>query len=139
MREAIYQALWEQFASLSDFKTKSRRLKHWSEVDKRLQPALFMAQVGETTHPNPKMPTQWQLNVDLYLYVYGDEKHAPSQVLNPLLDAVCNAIHSKRDGINNLGLENVINCTVDGKIETDEGTLGNQAIAIVPVTILACF
>lgn len=139
MREVIYQALWEQFAGLDEFKTKSRRLKHWSAVDKRLQPALFMAQVGETTQARSGMLTQWQLNVDLYIYVFVNETQAASQQLNPLLDLVCQAIQPNPTGINNLGLEAVTHCAIDGKIETDEGTLGNQAIAIVPVTILACF
>lgn len=139
MRETIYQALWEQFAGLDAFKTKSRRLKHWSEVDKRVQPALFMAQVGETAQARATMLTQWQFNVDLYIYVFVTDTQAPAQALNPLLDLVGHAIRPNHEGINNLGLEAVTHCAIDGKIETDEGTLGNQAIAIVPITILACF
>ena len=30
----------------------------------------------------------------------------------------------------------VMDCRIDGKIETDEGTLGAQSVAIVPITVL---
>lgn len=141
MRETIYQALWQRLDGLTLFKTRSRRLKHWSDVDKRAQPALFMAQVSEIAKKVAKTPTQWTFNVDLYLYVSVDDKASPGEAINPLLDAVCHAVQAKpvlATG-NTLGLPCVMDCYVDGKIETDEGALGNQAIAIVPVVILAYF
>ena len=30
----------------------------------------------------------------------------------------------------------VMGCRIDGKIETDEGALGAQSVAIVPITVL---
>ena len=59
-------------------------------------------------------------------------------LLNPLLDALEEALApSPVTGIQNLGLpEMVQHAYIAGKVETDEGVLGDQAIAIVPVKIL---
>src|SRR5271166_3813684 len=63
---------------------------------------------------------------------------APAIILNPLLDALEQALApSMATGIQNLGLpEMVQHAYIAGKIETDEGVLGDQAIAIVPVEIV---
>jgi hypothetical protein len=59
-------------------------------------------------------------------------------LLNPLLDALEAALApSPATGIQNLGLPAMVqHAYIAGKIETDEGVLGDQAIAIVPVEIL---
>lgn len=138
-REAIYGALWVKLQALPGFETRSRRLRHWSEVEKRAQPALFMAQVSETAQTSTGAPTRWQLRVDLYLYVHTTGQQVPGVVLNPLLDAVCNCVNELHpvSGRSALDVEGVQWCRVEGNIETDEGTLGDQAVAIVPVTIFA--
>ena len=62
---------------------------------------------------------------------------SPSSVMNPLLDAVTAAL-APDNPINTaqtLG-GTVAHCWIEGAIETDEGTLGDQAVAIVPVRIL---
>jgi hypothetical protein len=63
---------------------------------------------------------------------------APATILNPLLDALEAALApSPATGIQNLGLPAMVQHPyIAGKIETDEGVLGDQAIAIVPVEIL---
>src|ERR1700720_4482232 len=61
-----------------------------------------------------------------------------SNDLNPLLDAFEAALApSPTTGIQNLGLPQMVqHAYIVGKIQTDEGVLGDQAIAIVPVEIL---
>jgi hypothetical protein len=62
----------------------------------------------------------------------------PAMLLNPLLDALEAALSpSPATGIQNLGLPAMVqHAYIAGKIETDEGVLGDQSIAIVPVQIL---
>lgn len=138
-REEIYAALFAQLASVPGFTTTSRRLKHWSDTPQGEQPAIFQAQVNETAQTATGQPTKWLLRCDLYLYVRAPGKQAPSTILNPLVDAVCNKLNTVHPitGRNTLGLPNVEYCRVEGTIETDEGTLGEQAVAIIPVVILA--
>lgn len=137
-REAIYSPLWARLSALPEFKTKSRRLKHWADVPADDQPALYMAQTGETAQTTTGLETKWTLRLDLYVYVQsGDE--APGPIINPLIDSICNTINAihpvtGRSILNVPGLEY---CRVEGAIDTDEGTLGSQSVAIIPVTILA--
>jgi len=84
-------------------------------------------------------PVVWTLHADFYLYAHSSDPYtAPATILNPLLDAVEAALApSPATGIQDLGMPNVVqHAYISGKIETDEGVLGDQAIAIVPVEIL---
>lgn len=137
-REAIYSALFAKLSAIPGLKTKSRRLKHWSDVDKSAQPALFMAQTGETAQTTTGQPTRWTFKVDVYLYARTDGNLVPGTIINSLLDAICDALKpSPITGRVDLGIQGVEWCRIDGQIETDEGTLGDQAVAIVPIIILA--
>jgi hypothetical protein len=139
-REAIYSALWTLGSGAWSFATANRRLRHWSDVPPVEQPALFMSQKG--AHASMKAlgaPIVWTLYVDFYVYAHSSDPYAaPSIILNPLLDALEQALSpSMATGIQNLGLpEMVQHAYIAGKIETDEGVLGDQAIAIVPVEIV---
>ena len=136
-REAIYSALFAAVAGAASFVTASRRLRHWSDVAAAEQPALFMAQKSETALRRQGLPPKWTLAVDLYVYVHApDDVSPPVAALNPLIDAIEAALAPV-----NLTLTQTLGGLVDaawiaGKIETDEGVLGGQAVAIVPLEIL---
>jgi hypothetical protein len=139
-REPIYAALFGLIETAADFAVVDRRLRHWSSVSPAEQPALFMAQKSELASVRTLgAPTVWTLSVDLYVYAHSSDPYlAPATVLNPLLDAVEAAlVPSATTGIQDLGLPSVVqHAYISGKIETDEGVLGDQAVAIVPVEIL---
>ncbi|MGH6990168.1 MAG: hypothetical protein ACREFD_14675 [Stellaceae bacterium] len=140
-REPIYGALFALIQSAAGFATASRRLRHWSDVAAIEQPALFMVQKSETAEQQRGLPAKWSCDVDLYLYCHApDETSAPTTILNPLLDAVEAALMplSGEDlAINTRTLGGLAyRAFINGKIETDEGTLGGQSVAIVPVRIL---
>ncbi len=134
-REQIYAALFAKVAAAANFTTISRRLKHWADVPAGDQPALFMAQRKEIAQTVPGLQTVFVMHVDLYLYANtgGDSTTSPSTILNPLLDSVLASIAF--DVVTNKqtlgGL--VQYCVVDGEIATDEGVLGNQGVAIIPI------
>ena len=139
-REAIYAALWTLGAGSSSFASANRRLRHWSDVAAVEQPALFMSEKGG--HAVVKVlgaPIVWTLYADFYIYAHSSDPYtAPATVLNPLIDSLEEALApSPATGIQHLGLpEMVQHIYLAGKIETDEGVLGDQAIAIVPIEIL---
>jgi hypothetical protein len=139
-REPIYSALFGLLETAADFAVVDRRLRHWSDVAPAEQPALFMAQKTETASVKTLgAPTVWTLSVDLYVYAHSSDPYlAPATVLNPLLDAVEAALApSATTGIQDLGVPAMVqHAYISGKIETDEGVLGDQAVAIVPVEIL---
>jgi hypothetical protein len=140
IREAIYAALWTLGSGAGSFASANRRLRHWTDVSPAEQPALFMSERGG--HAVIKAlgaPIVWTLYADFYIYVHSSDPYAaPATILNPLLDALEYALApSPATGIQNLGLPLMVqHAYIAGKIETDEGVLGDQAIAIVPVEIL---
>jgi hypothetical protein len=136
-RELVYQGLFATVSGAAGFVTASRRLRHWSDVTAAEQPALFQVQKSESVRREAGLPARWTLAVDLFVYARApDDQAAPAAVLNPLLDAIEAALAP--DPATNLqtlgGL--VAHCWIAGKVETDEGVLGGQAVAIVPVEIL---
>jgi hypothetical protein len=139
-RETIYAALWALGAGTARFASANRRLRHWSDVSPAEQPALFMSEKG--SHAVTKKlgaPIAWTLYAEFYIYAHSSDPYlAPGTILNPLLDALEAALApSPTNGIQDLGLpEMVQHAYIAGKIETDQGVLGDQAIAIVPVEVL---
>lgn len=150
-RETIYSTFFKVITDAVNFKTQSRKLKHWADVaNESQQPALFMAQAGEVAERIKGLPTKWILNVKLYLYCLAPNDEDPvTTVMNPLLDIICGLIETKVDPFdedlrvalrpgetNNLGIAGVSHVWIEGNIETDEGVLGRQGVAIIPVNIL---
>jgi hypothetical protein len=139
-REPIYAALFALVSGAAGFVTAERRLRHWSDVSAAEQPALFQCQTRETAAIRTLgAPTVWTLAVELYLYAHSSDPYqAPAGALNPLLDAVTAALApDPATGVQDLGLPAMVrHALIAGRIETDEGTLGDQAIAIVPIEIL---
>ena len=140
VREPIYAALFDLAAGAAGFVTAERRLRHWSDVAPAEQPALFMTQKSEVA--SVKMlgaPTVWTLLVEFYLYAHSSDPYlSPATVLNPLVDAVeATLAPAATTGLQDLGLPSMVqHAMISGKIETEEGVLGDQAIAIIPVEIL---
>lgn len=139
-REQIFCALFELLEQVPGFTTAERRLRHWNDVGSSEQPYLCLAQGQQSViqgDPAKGVKPKWTLSADIYIYVKTDDE-PPSSLLNPLLDAVEQALQPQNPDINQWqtlgGL--VTHCWIEGTIETDEGTLGDQAVAIIPINIL---
>lgn len=149
-RETIYAALFAFWQALTlptvpvptpAFKLATRKVTTWDQVAPEDAPALLMQQVREVSERRRGLPTKWTLEVKLFLYVHTgantDADIVPSQILNPLLDAIDGALVV--DDINNNactlgGL--VSSCQISGAIETYPGDLGDEAVAVVPLSIV---
>lgn len=137
-RETIYAALFSLVGSAAAFKTKSRRLRAWVDVPPDDQPALYQIQRVETPQTITGQPTRWLLEIDLAIYVNvgNDPSTAASQLLNPLLDTITGLFIP--NGVSNVqtlgGL--VHYARLSGQVQTDEGVLGAQAVAVIPIEIL---
>lgn len=139
-REAIYGAIYTRLAALtaSGFITVSRRLMHVNDVGPSLQPALFMAQTAQSASYDTGRTTMWTLGVDIYVYAKTPPTSgSPGPTLNPLLDAIELAFKPDNANVNACTLGGLVQYVRLGAIETDEGTLGDQSIAIIPLEILA--
>ena len=142
IREAVYSRLWEIASNSSRFTTTARRLRHWSDVSPAEQPALFMSQTrqrAETQQGAVNLPVVYILEVSFFIYVHSTDPYmAPAILLNPLIDALELALApDPGTGLQQLGLpEMVWHTRIQGTIETAEGVLGDQELAIVPVEVL---
>lgn len=143
-RERIYAALWEVASQSSNFTTASRRLRHWSDVAPAEQPALFMAQKGQIAAERQSAfnipPPVYTLEAEFYIYVHSEDPYmAPAILLNPLIDALERALAADPvSQVNDLNLPEMVHWVrINGRIETAEGVLGDQEIAIIPVEIRA--
>jgi len=136
-RETVYAALFAKLSTVPGFVTRSRRLKHWDDVPGAQQPALFMGQKNERVEPRgPGMPRVLGMTALIYVYAKSsDQTTSPSIKLNGLVDAVEAALAPDPSGKQTLG-GLVSHCWVSGNILEDEGVLGDQAVAIIPVHIL---
>lgn len=139
IRETIYAALFERLSDIAGIASAGRRLKHWGDVAPAMQPALFLVQKRELPTQRSGLPAAWTLQADLFLYVHAgsDPNRVPATALNDLLDKVETALAPAADAdVQTLGGQ-VAHCWIDKSgIQTDEGVLGEQAVAIVPITIL---
>lgn len=135
-REAIASALYAKVSSLAGFVTHSRYLRHWNDVSSGEQPALFMSQGAQIQQRTTNQPSKWLLNFTFWIYVTNETNGVlPATTLNNLLDAVENAIEPYGQESATLGLQSVHYVKI-GSIECDEGWLGSQGVAIVPITVL---
>jgi len=135
-REAIYEALFNLVSAAEGIKTKSRTLKHWSDVPASQQPAAFVVQEDQDARKLPGGPMHWTLRASIYLYCHeGNAKVPAATQLNRCLDSIEKILKPDFTGSNTLG-GLVEDCEINGKVETDEGLLGPQSIAIVPIKIV---
>lgn len=144
-REDVYGAFWTKVSAAksrltgqSPFVTMSRRLRHWNNVAKEEQPAMFMVEHQQIVHQQKGVPPKWVFNLSLFLYDFCADGDIPGPRLNVLLDAVDDALAplGGSGGRQTLG-ELVSHCWISGPIETYEGYEGmmNQSVAIVPIEI----
>lgn len=135
-RESIYAALFDLVSAPPQLITVSRKLRHWADVPASERPALFQAQKGEMAIQQTGLPTKWLFDVDLYIYVSTQGALSPGEVLNPILDQIAGTLDYKIPGVPQTLGGLVQWARIEGAIETYEGTLGDDEVAIVPVKIL---
>jgi hypothetical protein len=140
-REAIQAALFDLLtigdSAVPGIRLAGRRLKSPQDVGPGNCPALFMIYRGETVQWTGMQPLKRVMHLDLVFYAHSGDKSFPtSSLLNPLLDAVELAL-----GANDAAVVQTLGglarrVTINGRIDTDEGLLGEYAFAIVPIEIL---
>ena len=151
-RETVYSSVFAILQTLAPahFVTVSRRLDNFANVPPIFQPALYQLQAMERISPRRGMPPVNQLELELFIYARTDDPtFAPSQFLNPLLDAVFELFEpnpAKNTTVTQqwtngatltqtFGIPGVEHIWVEGEIKIAEGCLENQAIAVIPVSI----
>jgi hypothetical protein len=121
-----------------------RILRHWTNVPAAQQPAMFMAEADEVVNKRPAgQPSNTVLNVKIYIYANAPDINTPvAPTINLLLRQLRLAL--QRDTSGPGAIQNrqtlgglVYDLYIQGKIEKDEGYLGQQGVAVVPIIIQA--
>ena len=134
-RETIYGELWDRVRSIPGLKTTGRRLLHMNDVPANQQPALFLAQTFQTPTYQAGRTIIWEFGADLYLYVRDPKGKDPGPLINPIMDAIVAVFAPDNQMVNACTFGGLCHKVEMGQIQTDEGTMGEQAIAIIPVTM----
>lgn len=136
VRETVYGALFTRLQTIAGIKTYSRRLRTIADTPANLMPALYMAQTFQRPLYEAGRQTQWELGADVYLYAFDRLNQNPGGIINPLVDGLYNALAFDNIMQNACTLGGVaLKCEI-GELETDEGTMGEQAIVRAPIVIL---
>ncbi|MEN6476128.1 MAG: hypothetical protein ABFD81_19090 [Syntrophaceae bacterium] len=141
-RETIYAALFTLASGAANFVTTDRRLHHLTEVPYEQCPALFQLQDKEVIERRRGVPPRYMLYPELWVYVHtGNAENAikPSQLLNPLIDAIETALEpvKGKNHIQDLGLPSAVSdCRIEGTIQIFEGIMGTTAVAIIPIVVV---
>lgn len=137
VQAALFDLLTDDRGGIAGLRLASRRLKAPQDVGPGNCPALFQIYKGESVQWTTAQPLKRVMHVELVLYVHSGDKSFPtSSLLNPMLDAIELAFGASDPGqVQTLGgLAKRV--TINGRIETDEGLLGEYAYAVIPVEIL---
>lgn len=140
--DPIYAALFTLLSGAAGFVTTSRQLQHWADLPSEKQPALFLPIGVETSKKQIGQPARWMIDVWCWVYAQApDDVTAASTVMNPLLAAIRTVMETPdASGIGAAQRRRtlggiVLDTWIEGKIITDEGLLGLQSVAKVPIHI----
>jgi len=144
--ESIYAALFALMEGIKSggapvFVTCERKIRHWNDVPAEQRPYLGQVQRSETVSQVRGLPSKWLLTGAFYIYVQTgaqmDQSISPSMLLNPLLGRVREVLDPSADADNVQTLGGLVShAWLSSTIETSEGSLGDQEVAIVPYEIL---
>lgn len=164
-RETVYAALFTLLKQVNDMLpdelkivTTGRKLLPWTDVPEPNQPAMFLKQGpqeaiqgGPLKHTGSIFSTgatTWVWTCSVWVYFRLDAQNlqnqpVPDVFINKYLDAFEDLIlgPNQRGGLQTLAGVNdnvplVYNCWIDGNVSFDDGLLDNQAVIVIPISIL---
>ncbi|MHB1872302.1 MAG: hypothetical protein ACYCT1_15810 [Steroidobacteraceae bacterium] len=138
--EQIYSAMFALAAPLlanGTLQTASRRWVPASSVMPENAPALYQVQLSQKAVYTENAPgTVWDINA-LWVVVVaqGDDTQPMTPTLNPVVDALCQAIAPPAGQRQTLG-GLVEYCAIEGEIQITEGQAVNRSVAFIPIRIV---
>lgn len=139
--EPVVAALWDHLKkNVSGISYASRRIRMWSDCPN--QPAMFLRHIGEDIDWQDARLARTTLHLEIWLYSKAgrNPELAPDVELDALVKAVLDAFTPDNPMTRTFTLGGLLGLSgwarVEGKIDHYPGDLAEQAIAVVPVTIL---
>jgi hypothetical protein len=119
------------------FQTAVRRLADPSaEQD---MPSLYLVEIGEMHGPRgSNQPAMIEMHCEAWIFTKAgaDENAVPVSTLNMLIDGIERALYPTPTGFRqNLGVNGVLYCRIEGEIQKDPGHRGQIAGAVIPLKL----
>lgn len=142
-REVITAALWQRLEAIPGLRTTGRKPKDRDQLAASDCPALFLGVGSSQVVSEIGGYPLWRLEFVAYLHVYEGSQAGPSAQLNEYLDAIEAAMARGPD--DQVGMGNGTSTTLGGQVvsarvasvETDEGSFGDRAVALVTIEVMA--
>jgi hypothetical protein len=136
-RSTVDDALFSVIQGAYPWVYSSKHLQHWTQVDN--QPAAFVRRIEEDISQKAAGAQRYVLTYEVWIYVQVDWQDPTVDIfdvyLNPILDAVDNAMQSTTpDGRNTLGGV-VDNARISGKCDIADGSTDGQALMVIPIQV----
>ena len=137
-REAATEALFCKLQECQKFLTARRTFVSWSDCSPAQQPALYLRIVSNEYIQQKGIPTKLIISYEAAIYAHNPNPTDEAQsIQNELLDLIDAALEPDAPDFVNCTLGGTVShCWIDGSIETDQGMLGQQTVALIPIKIL---
>lgn len=146
-RREIFTALFNWLrqipppAGAPAWKTFSQAVKHWDDVPATDQPALFLQRGLETLEQKTFGVTKIHFRALVWIYFRTDglktQNTYPDQITDPVLDSIEQLFQTLPPLATRLTLGGTVyHCWIDGTIASEPGLMDNQAVIVVPISIL---
>lgn len=138
-REAAIEALFAKLSPLVTAGRATRRLYNPETFCKPGETALFLITHHETySRPAPNSPRKLVLDVSaiIYVNVSNDLNAIPDAVLNPIEDAVDNALAPDNTPTGMCTLSGTVySCIINGEVTRAPGDKTGQGLAVIPIQL----
>jgi hypothetical protein len=142
-RELITTRLWERLAAIDGIRTSGRKPRAMDQITPSDCPALFLGVGSSQVLSEVGGYPLWRLEYVAYLYVHDGSQAGPSESLNEYMDAVEAVL--ARGPEDEAGMGTGTATTLGGSVhsarvvsvETDEGSFGDRAMALVTIEVIA--
>jgi hypothetical protein len=142
-RETIAAAVYAKLAAMTGVRTSSRRPKTFDQVPPADCPAVFLGVGASESIGNPGPRALWRMEFIVYLYVHDGSAAGPSSQLNAYLGYIDTAFRASAADLASPGAS-PDHTTLGGlvlyarplNVQTDEGSFGDQGVAIVTIEVV---
>lgn len=139
-REEVAVALFTLLQTLqgAPFLSISRRPQLWAQTT--AMPAIYLGQPDDDVVRPNGTATPGPITLDFYVYVQTDSGQdpnvAPDTEMNNAIDAVGNCIGVPFGYVQNLGIQGVNHCWIEGTIHRAPGYINGRGEAYIPIKAL---
>jgi hypothetical protein len=134
-RETIAAALQKLVFAVANFKTTGERVLHWDQVAN--QPACFVRWLGDAYGGPDHIMVPVTLHFEVWFYVKAPSPtDSAAEPLRELVDNLETVLAPDDPATNRLTLGGLVqDCRLEGESLIDQGDIGGQGKAVIPVRV----